>query len=174
MYHAESFPDIPIAEKYQEGPDEQAEFVFIYDFACGALSSLRARMKYMNDNNIAIPDSVKSWAMHSKFLVDKFHFKTHVGMPRYNCPDRLSKFRPYIYPDPRAGKVCHKSCHPWKVTESVGDKNKAAPRKLMDYVNSQKQEQSFKEWNKLKYTSKSMRGATFKFMCQMDVFYSTN
>lgn len=76
---AEPFPDIPIAEKFGEGPDKPADFVFLYDFACGALASLRARMKYMKDNNLTLPEAVTSWALHSKFLVDKFHFKTHVG-----------------------------------------------------------------------------------------------
>lgn len=73
-----------------------------------------------------------------------------------------------------AGKICHKQCHPWKVTEAVDNKKDAVPRRLMDFVNSQKQEQSFKEWNKLKFTSQSMNRETFRFMCQMDVYYSTN
>lgn len=59
------------------------------------------------------------------------------------------------------------------VTEAVENKKDAQPRKLMDFVNSQKQEQSFREWNKLKFTSNKMKGETFRFMCQMDVYYST-
>ena len=60
------------------------------------------------------------------------------------------------------------------MTEAVDNKMDAVPRRLMDYVNSQKQEQSFKEWNKLKFTSKRMNRDMFRFMCRMDVYYSTN
>ena len=49
----------------------------MYDFACGALTSLRARMRHIDEHNIDIPPSVKSWALNSKFLVDKFQFCTH-------------------------------------------------------------------------------------------------
>ena len=46
-------------------------------------------------------------------------------------------------------------------------------RRLMDFVNSQRQEQSLKEWNKLKFTSKNMNRETFRFMRRMDVYFST-
>ena len=70
------------------------------------------------------------------------------------------------------GKICHRNCNPYKITEAVSNMKKAKPRRLMDYVNSQKQEQSFKDWNKLKYTSQSMSREAFRFMCQMDVYHS--
>ena len=56
----------------------------------------------------------------------------------------------------------------------MSNQKDAPKRKLMDYVNTQIQEQSFKEWNKLKYTCHSMSREKFNFMCQMDVYYSTN
>ena len=36
-------------------------------------------MRHIDEHNIDIPPSVKSWALNSKFLVDKFQFCTHVG-----------------------------------------------------------------------------------------------
>lgn len=74
-------PPMPEAEIF--GVDEQprvAEYIILYDFACGALSSLRARMKYMAKHGIEVPQCVKAWAGSSKFIIDKFHFKTHKGV----------------------------------------------------------------------------------------------
>jgi hypothetical protein len=77
---AEPLPPLPLAEKLFPGEeDKEAEFVFIYDYACGALASLRARLSYMEDKNIELPNSVACWAKSCKFIVDKFHFASHKG-----------------------------------------------------------------------------------------------
>ena len=33
----------------------------------------------MNEQQVDLPPSVECWALKSKWLVDKFHFSTHVG-----------------------------------------------------------------------------------------------
>ena len=66
--------------------DKEADFVFVYDTACAALASLRARLQQIfDDPNLSVPSNVGVWALNSKWLVDKFHFKNHVGVQ----PDQL-------------------------------------------------------------------------------------
>jgi hypothetical protein len=79
---AEEFKGWPLAEVLKEGDEPKpAQFVFVYDFACGALASLIARSKAVyEDPEAELPPAVACWALESKWIVDKFHFKTHVGM----------------------------------------------------------------------------------------------
>jgi hypothetical protein len=79
--YTEIFKGWPLAEVFREGQEpEVAQFVFVYDFACGALASIRARLRAIfQEPTGEIPDVVASWALHSKWVVDKFHFKSHVG-----------------------------------------------------------------------------------------------
>jgi hypothetical protein len=79
---AETFNGWPLAEVFKEQDTAvPAQFVFVYDFACGALASIRARLRAISqDPEAKIPEAVACWALHSKWVVDKFHFKSHVGM----------------------------------------------------------------------------------------------
>jgi hypothetical protein len=79
--YAETFPGLPPAEDFIEGVlvNEHAEFVFVYDFACGAFASLKARLRRLKELKKEVPIAVTSWLSSCKWLVDKFHFKTHVG-----------------------------------------------------------------------------------------------
>ena len=70
---AEPFPDLPTAEKFfNEQEDVQADTILVYDYACGLLSSVIARTRYMKNRNEPVPDRVKSWAGRMKAYVDKF------------------------------------------------------------------------------------------------------
>jgi hypothetical protein len=78
---AEPFPGLPTAERLPGcGEPKQAEFLFVYDFACGALASLKARLRRLVTQGKDIPRSVLSWAGNCKLVVDKFHFGGHVGV----------------------------------------------------------------------------------------------
>lgn len=61
-----------------------------------------------------------------------------------------------------AGKICKEHCNP----------NSEAHTGIVEWINLVKQEQCFKKWNKYKDSALKMSPATFRFMCQMDVFYS--
>ena len=80
--YTDRFPGLPQAEPLPglNTGTETADFVFVYDFACGALASLKARLRRMEELDKEVPNSVKSWAQKCKWLVDKFHYKSHVGM----------------------------------------------------------------------------------------------
>jgi hypothetical protein len=82
MRCTEIFDGWPLAEVFKDGDKaEPAQFLFVYDFACGALASIRARLRAISrETNGKLPDSVACWALHSKWVVDKFHFKNHVGV----------------------------------------------------------------------------------------------
>lgn len=74
-------PEMPLSEVLEGGPEPgPAQFVFMYDYACGVLASLRTRARHLSSLDRSIPTAVKSWAICGKWIVDKFHFKTHVGM----------------------------------------------------------------------------------------------
>jgi hypothetical protein len=51
----------------------------MYDFACGAVASIEARMRNMKDDGHSVPQTVWAWSAAVKWLVDKFHMKTHTG-----------------------------------------------------------------------------------------------
>jgi hypothetical protein len=79
--YAEEFPGLPPAEDFIEGVTARnhAEFVFVYDFACGAFASLKARLRRLTEMKKEVPVAARSWLSSCKWLVDKFHFKSHVG-----------------------------------------------------------------------------------------------
>lgn len=51
-------------------------FVFYYDHACGARASHKARLR---DAAGALPPSIAMWVRVVRWLVDRFHYKTHKG-----------------------------------------------------------------------------------------------
>jgi hypothetical protein len=63
---------------------------------------------------------------------------------------------------PTVGKVCKTNCNPYGVKE----------KEFAAWVNWEKQEQAFKSWNKMQDSARKMSPAKFRFMCQMDVYYS--
>lgn len=81
LWHAEMFPGLPPPEDFLGETDtsKPADIVFVYDFACGAYSSIKARMRQMKEKKEEVPEEVKCWTKSSKWLVDKFHFQSHVG-----------------------------------------------------------------------------------------------
>lgn len=77
------FPPLPPAENFDGVHCHgEANFLFVYDYACGAFASVRARIRQLVSRNMDIPDAVQSWATCSKWLVDKFHMRGHIG----TCP----------------------------------------------------------------------------------------
>jgi hypothetical protein len=103
-------PPLPIAEEFVLHPDDgnddvnnnrseaPADFVFMYDYACGALLSVRARMRRMKQDGHTVPESVWSWARSCKFRVDKFNMKNHVGaMPLFHAHASLDIYAPISY-----------------------------------------------------------------------------
>jgi hypothetical protein len=170
---------MPLAEQLYTGNEQkEAEFTFIYDYACGALQSLRARIKFMEEENIELPNAVACWANSCKFLVDKFHFSTHKGaihLTRCTITRMLRHALPNLRTNRMmsSGALCKKNCNPYIDYERAQKGAKAPKRKMSDFVNSQKQEQSFKDWNKHKDSARKMRRSSFLFMGQMNLYYST-
>ena len=81
FYRAATFHAMPKADPLpgMDNHGEDADFIFFYDFACGALASLKARHRRLQEQRRPVPAEVKSWAGKSEWLVDRFHFKSHVG-----------------------------------------------------------------------------------------------
>ena len=67
-----------------------------------------------------------------------------------------------------AGALCKTNCNPY------GGIGQEGTSQIADYINWEVQEQSFKKWNHLKELTVTMSPATFSFVCQMDVYYSTH
>jgi hypothetical protein len=177
---AEPLPPLPLAEKLFPGEDEkEAEFVFIYDYACGALASLRARLSYMMDKNIPVPDSVACWAKSCKFIVDKFHFGSHKGMTKlpltHHDETTVADTLPTtdLHDMMCSGVVCKKDCNPYIDFDRAKDGDRPPKRKISEFINSQIQEQSFKNWNKHKDSARKMHRSTFQMMMAFDLYYST-
>ena len=77
-------PLLPTADVLAMHPDSEtadgvhalqrpADFVLMYDYACGALQTVRARMRRMKKDGHEVPESFWSWTRSCKLLVDKFH-----------------------------------------------------------------------------------------------------
>jgi hypothetical protein len=87
---AGTVPELPLEHEFpmrpsgSEGtPVGPARLVVLYDFACGAVASIDARMRDMKKKGEEVPAAVWSWASSVRWLIDKFHMKTHKGMNRH-------------------------------------------------------------------------------------------
>ena len=70
--HAEGMPDADV------GPSgEPARFLLVYDFACGLLQSLMARLRRLGERKP--PPSVAAWAYKVKAVLDDFHAGNHTS-----------------------------------------------------------------------------------------------
>jgi hypothetical protein len=78
----QSFPHLPLAQSIPGVPDPaEARFVIVYDYACGLVASLNARARRLQEQGITdFPNALNTWATCSKFVVDKFHMRGHIGV----------------------------------------------------------------------------------------------
>ena len=71
---------MPAAQFPLEGQEgAKAEFILVYDHACGVVESERARIALLQQQGLALPPDAAEWVPYTTSVIDKFHFGNHTG-----------------------------------------------------------------------------------------------